>query len=308
MKKLTIAIAILAVASTHLFAYVPDDLDFDDLKEEPKASDARQEAPSGNKIEESTASDTRQAAPSENKIVVDSIGYEMVYIPPGTFTMGSPSNESGRFDDEGQHNVTITKGYYMGSTEVTQSQWEKIMGSNPSKFKSWLGTKRDCPVEHVSWKDCQKFVRKLNQIEGVNTYRLPTEAEWEYGCRAGTDTPFNTGRCLSTDQANYDGNYPLSWCLKGTYREKTLPVKSCAPNAWGLYDMHGNVWEWCSDGYGNYPSGSVTDPDGAPTGSPRVARGGGWSFSARLCRSANRDKYDPSGRLSFLGFRLSRTP
>ena len=236
---------------------------------------------------------------------VPSIFYEMVYIPPGTFTMGSPTSEISRASDETQHQVTLTKGFYLGVTEVTQWQWKAIMGSNPSYFGS-CGD--DCPVEAVSWNDCQEFIEKLNQQIGSNKYRLPTEAEWEYACRAGTETPFYFGMCLSTDQANYNGNYPYSGCAQGVYRDTTISVKSFSPNAWGLYDMHGNVYEWCQDWYGSYPTGSVSDPDGPSSGSHHVIRGGSWSDDSSLCRSADRYDYWPGYTNRHLGFRLARTP
>ena len=206
----------------------------------------------------------------------NSLGQEFVYIKPGTFWMGSPSDEPERDNDETRHKVTLTKGFYLQTTEVTQGQWERVMGNDPSYFKD-CGA--DCPVENVSWEDIQEFIRKLNREEGKK-YRLPTEAEWEYACRAGTETPFSFGKCLSTDQANYDGNYPMPGCGKGAYREKPAPVKSFAPNAWGLYDMHGNVYEWCEDWLGVYPSGAVTDPEGPSNASVRVLRGGGWGNCA----------------------------
>ena len=172
------------------------------------------------------------------------------------------------------------------------------MGNNPSYFQN-CGD--DCPVEQVSWNDTQEFIRRLNQKEGGNSYRLPTEAEWEYAARAGTTTPFNTGNCLSTDQANYDGNNPLSGCSKGEYRKTTVRTGAFSPNAWGLYDMHGNVWEWVQDWKGDYPSGSVTDPAGPLSGSCRVYRGGGWDNDARGCRSANRNVITPDIRLDGSG-------
>ena len=192
----------------------------------------------------------------------------------------------------------------MQTTEVTQGQWRSVMGDNPSGFKE-CGD--DCPVENVSWNDIQGFMKKLNEKEGASIYRLPTEAEWEYAARAGTTTPFYFGDCLSTDQANYNGNYPLADCPKGEYREKTVPVASFPPNKWGLYDMHGNVWEWCQDWYGEYPEGSVTDPEGPETGSNRVLRGGGWIGGARYCRSALRYGVAPADRGSSFGFRLVRS-
>ena len=236
----------------------------------------------------------------------NSIGMEFVRIPSGSFTMGSPKDEPGRWDDETpQHRVTLTRDFFMGTTEVTQGQWKAMMGNNPSHFDKCGDA---CPVEQVSWNDVQEFIKKLNSLDG-RRYRLPTEAEWEYAARAGTETPFTYGRCLSTDQANYRGNYPLSGCDKGEYRERTIPVGSLdAPNAWGLHDMHGNVHEWCQDWFGDYPSGSVTDPTGPSSGSYRVLRGGGWSFQARYCRSAARGGSSPSYRKSDFGFRLALSP
>jgi formylglycine-generating enzyme required for sulfatase activity len=217
--------------------------------------------------------------------------------------MGSPPDEPGRGSDETLHQVTISKSFYMQTTLVTQGQWRKVRGSNPSTNKCG----DNCPVEHVSWDDVQDFIKKLNQQEGNDKYRLPTEAEWEYAARAGTTTPFYTGNCLSTDQANYNGNFTLSSCPMGKYREKTVPVASFAANAWGLYDMHGNVFEWCQDWYGVYPSGQVTDPVGPSTGSGRVLRGCHCSCKARDCRSAYRDAISPDSRQEIVGFRLVST-
>jgi formylglycine-generating enzyme required for sulfatase activity len=239
------------------------------------------------KPEVSTATAPRPSPSTENssKRITNSIGMEFVLIPAGSFLMGSPSNEPGRENDETQHQVTIGKAFYLQTTEVTQRQWKSIMGNNPSYFSN-CGD--DCPVEQVSWNDAQEFIRKLNQKEGSNKYRLPTEAEWEYGARAGTTTPFYTGNCISTDQANYDGSNKLSGCSKGEYRQKTVRVKSFDPNAFGLYDMDGNVWEWCQDRYGDYPSGLVTDPPGPASGQFRVLRGGSYGEGARRLRSAFR--------------------
>lgn len=225
---------------------------------------------------------------------------QFVRIQPGTFMMGSPASEPERSDNKKQHKVTLTKAFYMQKTEVTQAQWQAVTGENPSNFKNCGG---NCPVEQVSWDDVQNFIKKLNQITGKN-YRLPTEAEWEYACRAGTTTPFSFGKCLSTDQANYDGDCPLKGCSKGKYREKTVPVASFSPNDWGLYDMHGNVYEWCQDWFGNYPSGSVTDPGCFSSGSNRVIRSGGWANCAGGCRSASRHSHSPCNLYSNLGFRL----
>ena len=243
-----------------------------------------------------------EAVSGPGKEFVNSIGMKFVYIQAGDFMMGSPSSESNRHSDERQHKVTLTNGFYMGATEVTQGQWKAVMGNNPSKFKG-----DNLPVEKVSWNDCQEFIRTLNRQEGANKYCLPTEAKWEYACRAGTTTPFYTGNCISTDQANYNGNYPMPGCSKGRYRKKTMDVASFAPNAWGLYDMHGNVWEWCQDWKGDYPSGNVTDPEGPSGGSSRVNRGGSWNyFRAGFCRSAGRRSNAPAVGDSRLGFRLAR--
>ena len=244
------------------------------------------------------------AAPDEIFSYRNSIGMTFVRIPAGTFTMGSPADEPGRDNDETQHQVTISRPFSLQTTEVTQGQWKTVMGGNPSYFKDCGDP---CPVEQVSWNDVQEFIRKLNEREGTNKYRLPTEAEWEYAARAGTTTPFHTGSCLTTDQANFDGNYPLSGCSKGEFRQKTVRAGNFAPNAWGLYDMHGNVWEWCQDWKGDYPSGSVTDPEGPSSGSGRVLRGGSWLGDAKLCRSALRLDGDPTVRDGSVRFRLVRT-
>jgi len=227
------------------------------------------------------------------KKMTNSIGMTMVYIEPGTFMMGSPSSESGRYDNETLHQVTLTRGYYMQTTEVTQGQWRRVMVNNPSNFDN-CGD--DCPVEKVSWNDVQEFIRKLNSFEGHNRYRLPTEAEWEYACRAGSEGPYANGNSLDA-MGWYDEN-------SGS---KTHTVAQKKANAWGLYDMHGNVWELCQDGYGDYSSGSVSDPEGS-SGSDRVLRGGSWSFFARFCRSASRSGLFPGGRIISFGFRLALSP
>ncbi|MBM4020502.1 MAG: formylglycine-generating enzyme family protein [Planctomycetes bacterium] len=201
------------------------------------------------------------------QIVHAATGIELVFIPAGRFLMGSPENEEKRSDNETQHEVILTRPFYMGAREVTQGQWQKVMGDNPSANKG----SDTLPVEHVSWDDCQAFCQKAG-----GGLRLPTEAEWEYACRAGIQTPFNTGQTISTDQANYDGNYIYGSGAKGVFRRATVPVGGSRPNAWGLHDMHGNVWEWCADWSGAYPGASVTDPTGAPSGTTRVMRGGAW--------------------------------
>lgn len=170
--------------------------------------------------------------------VADSIGMKFQLIPPGEFNMGSPRDEDWHRPGETLHAVTITKAFYMARTEVTQRQWMALMDENPSFCEG-----DDLPVESVTWEDAAKFCRKLSDKEGVQ-YRLPTEAEWEYACRAGTVTPFSTGRTISADQANYDGSQTYGDGRKGIFREETTKVGNFASNAWGLCDMHGNVWEW----------------------------------------------------------------
>ena len=225
---------------------------------------------------------------------------EFVLIQPGTPLMGSPESEEGRYHDETRHQVTLTNPFYMQATPVTQAQWQAVMGDNPSFFKG-----ENHPVENVSWHDAQAFIRKLN-ARGEGQYRLPTEAEWEYACRAGTETPFGIGNGVDLDstQANFDGNYPYGKGKKALYREQTTPVKTFEPNAWGLYDMHGNVCEWVQDWFGEYPEGEETDPQGPATGADRVLRGGGWCNLARFARSAYRGRFSPDVRGINLGFRL----
>jgi formylglycine-generating enzyme required for sulfatase activity len=226
-----------------------------------------------------------------------------VYIKPGTFTMGSPPNESGRDEDEIQHRVTLTKGFYMQTTEVTQAQWYDVMGTRPWSGKNYLREDENSPAVYVSWKDCQEFLKRLNQKDGGDTYRLPTEAEWEYACRAESKTRFCFGNSdkLLGDYAWYD---KTAWNVGQKYAHRVGDKK---PNAWGLYDMHGNVWEWCEDWYGHYPSGAVTDPAGPSSGSIRIIRGGSFRYGAELSRSAFRFRCAPDCRGYFLGFRLART-
>ena len=235
------------------------------------------------------------------------VSLDLVWIPPGRFLMGSPPDEPGRFDREGpQHEVTISRGFWMGKYPVTQRQYQQLMGENPSSFtRAGL----DALVERVSWHMATNFTARLQgrlsgDLRGKRA-GLPTEAEWEYACRAGTTTPFFFGRCLSTDQANYYGDYPLEGCAKGQYRRTTTRVDLFPANAWGLHDMHGNVWEWCQDGLRTYSRTAVTDPGLNDTsGSSRVLRGGSWYAYARRCRSAYRGFSDPGYRYSGIGFRV----
>ena len=222
--------------------------------------------------------------------ISNSLGQKFVLIQPGSFEMGS---NSGYSDEKPVHRVTISKPFYLQSTEVTQGQWRAVMGSNPSNFKG-----DDLPVEQVSWNDAQEFIRKLNAKEGSDKYRLPTEAEWEYAARAGSQSKYCFG-----DDAGRLGDY--AW-YDSNSGNKTHAVGQKKPNGWGLYDMHGNVWEWVQDWKASYSSGSSTDPSGPSSGSVRVFRGGGWNDPARYCRSASRGWGDPGFRSIYLGFRLAR--
>ena len=228
-------------------------------------------------------------------------GIEFVWIPPGEFRMGSTSRH-GDHDEKPLTRVRISRGSWLGKYEVTQGQWERVMGNNPSRFKS---CGKDCPVERVSWNDVQEFLRKLNARSGGRRYRLPTEAEWEYAARGGTRTDTYAG-----DVTKPLGEDPvlnrIAWYRRNS-GDRTHPVGGKAPNAFGLHDMMGNVWEWVGDRYGDYPGGRVTDPRGPASGSYRVIRGGGWYGGARICRSACRSGYSPGYRINPLGFRLLRT-
>lgn len=231
------------------------------------------------------------------------IGMTFVTVSAGTFMMGSPEEETGHRPDETAHEVTLTQSFYMQTTEVTQRQWSEVMGGeNPAHF-SECG--EACPVENVTWDDVRIFIERLND-QGEGEYRLPTEAEWEYASRAGTDTPFSAGQCLSADNANYNGAVPYTDCAIGDPREETVPVENLLPNAWGLYGMHGNVREWCADIYGSeyYGHLPVTDPVGPETGVEYVNRGGSWNDGAENCRSAARSHNESGYRDNRTGFRV----
>jgi formylglycine-generating enzyme required for sulfatase activity len=235
---------------------------------------------------------------------------ELVWIPPGKFMMGSPVSEQGRIGNEGpQHEVTISQGFWMGKYEITQEQWQKMP---PEKNLSENKDPRN-PVEMVSWEESNRFISELNsRAKGTDyhlQYRLPTEAEWEFACRADTTTAFNCGDSLDASQSNFDGNFPCGKGAMGEYRKKTLPVGQFKPNAWGLHDMHGNVSEWCQNyGYDVYGSEAVTDPKGADVGSVRVVRGGAWHNPASFCRSAFRNYNSATTRTAFLGLRVVLAP
>jgi formylglycine-generating enzyme required for sulfatase activity len=225
---------------------------------------------------------------------------EMVLIPPGKYLMGSPAGEPDRGKNEQQHEVEITKAFYLGKYEVTQEQYEALMEQNPSIFHG-----KRLPVERVSWEDATAFCKALTSRTGKEV-RLPTEAEWEYACRAGAVTPFHFGRELNGKQANCAGLYPYGTEEMGPYKLQTCEVGSYAPNAWGLYDMHGNVWEWCADWYAEqYRAEDKKDPNGPLTGEGRVLRGGSWINHAVFCRAGHRRRLLPVYRDERCGFRVA---
>jgi formylglycine-generating enzyme required for sulfatase activity len=233
--------------------------------------------------------------PHVTKELVNSFGMHFVLIPAGTFLMGREPAEEGDEDELPQHRVTLSQPFYLQTTPVTQGQWERVMGVNPSLFQE---CGEDCPVENVSWDDAQNFIRKLNQMEKTEKYRLPTEAEWEYACRAGSTQCYCFG-----DKESELRQY--AWYADNSERS-THPGGRLKPNAWGFYDMHGNVYEWCQDRYGQYPLGPVTDPKGPSSGEYRVLRGGSWDSEARDVRSASRHRLTPGYRYGHEGFRVAR--
>jgi formylglycine-generating enzyme required for sulfatase activity len=233
---------------------------------------------------------TAVAQPALEKTFTNTMGMEFVLIPAGTFMMGSADGDA---DERPLHQVTISRPFYLGKYEVTQNQWQAIMGNNPSLFRGGA----NLPVEQVWSTDVEEFIRRLNTKEGGEKYRLPTEAEWEYAARAGSTTAYSFG-----NDAVQLKEY--AW-YKENAGEKTHPVGQLKPNAWGLHDMHGNVMEWVKDWYGPYPAQPVTDPQGPPSGTHRMRRGGAWNNVAAICRSANRYSA-PGFRDDFLGFRLVR--
>jgi formylglycine-generating enzyme required for sulfatase activity len=234
----------------------------------------------------------RTLGPQLPSSLTNSLGMQFALIPAGEFQMGSTIGDE---DERPVHTVRVSKPFYLGIHEVTQGQWETIMGSNPSTFKGDANR----PVETISWEEVQKFIAKLSTREGSTKYRLPTEAEWEYAARAGSTTTYSFG-----DDSSQLGQH--AW-FRGNAGNTTHPVGTLQPNAWGLYDMHGNVWEWVRDWYGKYPAEPVTDPPGPASGSGRVIRGGGWGGDARDCRSAYRYSNAPGYSVGYLGFRLLRT-
>ena len=261
---------------------------------------------------------TQEPAPKHANQFSNSLGMTFVHIPSGTFEMGSPEDEKIRKSDETLHKVTLTQDFYMQATEVTQGQWKAVMGENPSYFKD-CGD--NCPVEQVSWDDVQSFIKRLNAISQGQQYRLPTEAEWEYAARAGSKTAFANGDIqekycdydpnldkmgwyCGNSCVDYKGGDDCSYCKGNCSKWGPHPVAQKKHNSWNIYDMHGNVWEWCSDYSDDYPSEHVTDPKEPEKGASRVVRGGCWIDFARRCRSAFRLRYVPGYRYGYLGFRL----
>jgi formylglycine-generating enzyme required for sulfatase activity len=321
-------------------------------------TDEQKSAPSADAVtpvEEWTSSFAGQEAGELRVMEINGVSYRFRWQPPGTFAMGASESEqeyllrvrqertNTSFDKrikqgmeltdpdratalergrewivaEGRrHDVTLTQGFWMLETEVTQPMWESIMGNNPSKFQG-----ANLPVESVSWNDCQRFLTKLNKL-GIapvgSRFALPTEAQWEYACRAGTATPFFWGDSLNGDRANCNGRDPYGTDAKGKFIKKTVPVGSYVANPWGLLDMHGNVAEWCQDRCtvpshvymppSDYPTDAVTDPRGPNAGCDRIARGGSWQDSAEFCRSAYRGSCWGPSRLNFIGFRFALVP
>jgi formylglycine-generating enzyme required for sulfatase activity len=237
------------------------------------------------------------------KEIENSIGMFLVRIEPGKFMRGSPVTEKDREPCEDAFEAEITRSYYLGKFEVMQSQYNLIMGSNPSAFKG-----ENLPVDSVSWDDAKEFCVKLSSKEG-RLYTLPTEAEWEYGCRAGSKTVFSVGNTISAALANYNGNFAYAEGVQGKFRRKTVEVGSFVANAWGLHDMHGNVAEWCEDYYDkNYFNSRVRDPDGPVIGEFRCVRGGSWSSAPAACRSASRFSEKANVRSDTIGFRVVLRP
>ncbi|MEW6664279.1 MAG: formylglycine-generating enzyme family protein [Thermodesulfobacteriota bacterium] len=242
------------------------------------------------------------------KVFKNSLGMEFVLITASTFLMGSPPNEPHRDASERLHRVSLTRPFYLLATEVTHGQWRAITG------KRGMGSEdvaEDMPVSRVSWFDCVQFLEKLNAL-GQGFYRLPTEAEWEYACRAGVSEAYPWGRGIDCQQAMFGNNSRRNGpCVRlsrarGLKSDGPAPVRSYPPNDWGLFDMAGNVWEWCQDWYGEYPGTAVQDPVGPDSGTGKIRRGGSWMGRGAACRSANRAYAHPGSRLTSTGFRVVR--
>jgi formylglycine-generating enzyme required for sulfatase activity len=227
------------------------------------------------------------ASPAVRPVWADpATGIAFVSAPAGRFVMGSLASESGRNADEAPHEVELSP-FWIARDETTQALWRRVMGRNPSHFGKCGDA---CPVENVTWFEVGEFLARLNRLSPGRNYRLPTEAQWEYACRAGTSTPFSTGSRLTVEQANFDGRYPLAGHPPGRFRGSPVPAGSFPANSWGLRDLHGNVWEWCEDAYGTYPAGPARDPS--------------WAFDENSCRCALRYTHEPGDRGFSIGFRV----
>ncbi|MFO0427338.1 MAG: formylglycine-generating enzyme family protein [Planctomyces sp.] len=260
------------------------------------------------------------ATDAATEIITNSIGMQLKEIPAGQFLMGAPETESGsRIDERPVHQVTISKAFRLGVYEVTQAEYLKVTATNPAYFSS-TGDGRDkvkelncdrLPVEQVSWDDAVAFCEKLSALPeekaAGRVYRLPTEAEWQYSCRAGTDTPFHFGNAMGSSDANINGNFPYGGAPRGPFLGRTVPVGSYKPNAFGLYDMHGNVAELTADRYGRkyFEESPSVDPKGPENGNDRVVLGGSWGTDASRCRSAFRRSNATSGKAYYFGFRVA---
>ena len=268
----------------------------------------------------SCSSSPRNSGDTSMENLFEQQSNNMVRINGGTFIMGSPSREPMRNEIEDPQFMVTLSPFYIGNYEVTQKEYMELMGTNPSHFKG-----DNLPVEQVSWFDAIEYCNRLSEREGLTLayiingdsvkwnhdadgYRLPTEAEWEYACRAGTTTPFSTGKNITTKQANYNGTVPYNNNSPGENRRTTTQVGTFTANPWGLYDMHGNVWEWCWDWRGySYSKREQTDPIGAFSGIERVLRGGAWYYGANTLRSAYRYRSMPSSKQNHIGFRVVRS-
>jgi formylglycine-generating enzyme required for sulfatase activity len=255
---------------------------------------------SGTALQKNFSMQTSRQAPH----VTNSLGMSFAFVPAGSFQIGSTRREPGEPADETPAAITITRGFFLQTTEVTQEQWEAVMHNNPSFFSECGKT---CPVERVSWDECIEFIGKLNDLEGTDSYRLPTEAEWEYACKAEKEPDGVRGTLA--DPA----------CFKDPYLDKTgwycsnsggttHPVGEKEPNTLGIYDMHGNVYEWCQDWYGPYPEGPASDYTGPAQGEAKVMRGGAYCYLSGHCRSSHRRRHSPNFRNKYLGFRLAKNP
>ncbi len=247
------------------------------------------------RIVELIAEGVKPCVPQKTLTLPGGVTMTFSFIPPGSFMMGGTVND----DEKPIHTVMLTKGFFFGIYPVTQRQWLAVMGTNPSYFK---GPNR--PVEQVFWDDCQEFCEKVTAELKGGRVKLPTEAEWEYACRAGTTTEYHFGDVLNTDVANYDGDCSWNDSPKGKNRQETTDVGTFPSNAWGLHDLHGNVWEWCSDWYGEYAAGEQTDSQLQSNGRHRVLRGGSWDDNPVYCRAAYRRRLVPAYRSNRIGFRV----